>query len=482
MAVARSPEQVRSELERIYLAHAEGVVHSVALATGSTAIAWDALQDTFVEMHRKLAAGVELRDEQGYVLRIARRKASRARSRNAREEPIADDAEATADVTAAGMAGASLIWQACRALTTAQRVAVLMHDVQDLATEEIGRQLGTSRFSAAKLVQRGRAEMLANLVKLVGRRRGCPAECASRAPTIWSWISNELDFEPRERLRAHVSACAYCRETEDQLRQARSLGVLPLLLPLAEILRRKDQILALVQVRRVSNEIGWRLRPVLLAIPLTILLIIGVVKVPQQLAPATIKPGTQPVAVLASPTPTPSPSPSPTGTPSPVVVSSPVPAASAAAARPPADPCPTGGLGGLAYLSAGRVMYRNSPQAASQVLDGTGRADDLRWTPNGATLVYKEAATSGSVAGSLRALHPGGGVFWSFGSDIQSYDISTDGRSIVALAQHYDASGNWDAWTLYTGPPGRHPDAPCRGCLGGSGRARLDRIDWRRAV
>ncbi len=452
LAVARSPAEVRSELERLYTAHAEAVVRSVALASGSTAAAWDAVQDTFVTLYRKLENGLELHEEEGYLLRMARRKAQRRQSRYRTEAPISEDAAAESDVPAAATAGASVIWEACRRLNAAHRTAVLLHDVDGYSSDEIGNYLGTSRFSAAKLVKRGRAELLANLVQIIGRRAGCPPECAGRAGSIWSWISNELDFEAREHLREHVASCAFCKQTEDELRQARTYGVLPLLIPLAEVLRRKAQILATVDSRQVAARISWHpaVRLGAIAVPLTLLLIIGAIQVPARLVPpAALKPSSQPVAELESPSPSPLPSP----TPSPSAIPSPIAKPTPAAAAPP-DPCPTGILGGFAYLSAGRVMYRSSPGASPRVLDGTGRADDLRWTPNGSILVYKEAAGSGSPAGTLFALRPGQAPFWSFGSGILSFDISTDGSSVVALAPHFDASGTWDAWILFIGKLG----------------------------
>jgi len=454
MAVAaRSDAEVRSELERLYVDHAQTVVRTLAVWTGSIDDAWDATQQAFLAVYGRLAGGLELRQAEAYLIKTAKDRARRRRSKTEREQPIPDDTAAGGqDVAAAGMAGASLIWEACRGLKPAYRTAVLMYDVEDRTAEEVGEYLGTSRFSAAKLVQRGRAEMLQRLVELVGRRRDCPAECAGRAATIWHWISGDLDFEARERLRLHITTCAYCRETKDQLRQARSLGVLPLLVPLLEILRRKDQVLS-VSTKPTAARLGLHLplRAVTLALPLAVLLVIGAIQIPSRLAPpAPLQPTPEPVANVASPMPSSSPL-----RPSPAVAQAAIKHPAAAAAPPAAsDPCPAGRLGGFAYLSYGKVMYRSSPAAAPQVLDGTGRADDLRWTPNGATLVYKEVAASGSVAGSLRALHPGGAPFWSFGSNVLSYDISTDGGSIVALAQHFDASGNWDAWTLYIGPLG----------------------------
>lgn len=458
MAVApRTHAEVRSELERLYLNHAQSVVHAVAVETSSIDVAWDALQETFVAMYGRLAAGLELNQPEAYLIKAAKQKARRSRARSAKETPLADEASAIdQDVPRAAMVGASLIWDACRELKPTYRTAVLMHDVEDLSDQEIGERLGTSRFSAAKLVQRGRSEMLARLVELVGRRRGCPADCAGRAATIWHLISGDLDFEARERLQLHMLGCEYCRQTEDELRQARTIGVLPLLIPLMEVLRRMNSVLTAIRSKPVASRLGWRLgmRAGTVALAVVVLLIIGAVQIPIRLTPpGSTSPLTASLADHSSPTPI-QPSPAqPSPSLAPQTIQKPSPPA-AAPPPPPVDPCPTGGTGALAYISNGNVVYRNSPSSESAMLDGSGRADDLRWTPNGATLVYKEVAASGSVAGQLRALHPGGGPFWSFGTDILSYDISTDAGSIVALAQHFDTSGNWDNWILYVGPLG----------------------------
>jgi len=388
--------------------------YQLALATARQRVrdqadAEDSAQKTFLDAYQILARGENVTNWEAMIVTIAKRAAGKERSRGERQAEL-ESSRPVEDRQAQESAERKQEFRdAFLALSEAEQKAVYYSLVEGLTAAEVGERLGTGIDSAEHLLSRGRAELA---LEIVARNDATTAAATCDRPlkVVYRYLANRMTPQERTEFQKHLKACPRCRLTVERVRDFR--GFVLLLLPAGVALARRDELFARLQAQPVANRIsiGGGINRRLLGGALLLLLVIGAVVVTHKPTPAA------PAIVVAA--------------------------------------CPTGQLGGFAYLDNGNVVYRSSPQARAQVIDASGAADALLWSPDGTTLLYKDRSNSSSVAGSLHAAHPSGGPTWSFGSDIQSFAISPDGSSIAALAEHTDPSGNWDGWILYIGPLG----------------------------
>lgn len=411
MAVAERPltEALHQKWNQLYADYYQLAVRTARQRVRNQADAEDAAQKTFVDAYEILARGQDIANWEAMIVTIAKRAAGKERSREERESELETSPPVEDRQAQESAERKQEFQQAFLALSEGEQRAVYYALVEGLTATEVGERLGTGTASAAHLLSRGRADLALEIVA----RNDSTAKavtCDRPLKVVCRYLANRMTTEERAEFKVHLKGCPRCRLTVERVRDFR--GFVLLLIPAGLALSPRDELFARIQAQSVAARISARRRinrRVVGGALLLLLLIttIAVTHRPTDAAPA--------IALAA---------------------------------------CPTGQLGGFAYLDKGDVMYRSSPPAAPKQLGGGGHADALLWTPDGSTLIYKEAANPGSVAGSLHAVDADGAPFWSFGSDIESFAISPDGGSIAALAQHYDSSRNWDGWTLYIGALG----------------------------
>jgi RNA polymerase sigma factor (sigma-70 family) len=411
MAVAErlGTDALHQKWNQLYADYYSLVLKTARQQVRTQADAEDAAQKTFMDAYEILARGQDIADWEAMIVTIAKRTAGKERSRAERDTELGT-AHPVEDRQAQDSAERKQEFQqAFLALSEGEQRAVYYTLVEGLTAAQVGERLGTGADSAAHLLSRGRADLALEIVA----RNDATAQaitCDRPLKVVCRYLANRMTSAERAEFKSHLKGCPRCRLTVERVREFR--GFVLLLLPAGLALAPRDELFARIQAQPVAARIsdGRRINRALVGGSLLLLLLIGTFVITHRPTPAA------PAIVVAA--------------------------------------CPTGRLGGFAYLDDGKVMYRSSPQAPAQLLDGSGGADALLWTPDGATLIYKDAANLGSVAGSIHAVHPGGTPFWSFGGDIESFAISPDGASIAALAQRYDSTGTWDGWTLYIVPLG----------------------------
>ena len=417
MPVAQRPaaEALREHWNQLYTEY-----YQLALATARQRVrdhadAEDAAQRTFMDAYQILVRGDEVQNWPGLIVTIAKRAAGKVRSRAERSQEL-EVGHATSPRSEQDSAERKREFQdAFTSLSDGEQKAVYLSLVEGLSSAEVGIELGTTTASAEHLLSRGRAHLA---IEIVDRNNvvSSVGACDRSVQTITRYLANRMSPDERTEFKQHAMTCSRCQLTVERVRDFR--GFVLLLLPAGLAALRRDELYARIQAQPVAAHRGLggnMTRGVATGTVLLLFVAIGGAVVTHRPAPAAPLP---PAKVVA------------------------------------ADLCPTGPLGGLAYIDGGNVMYRSSPTAPPQQLSSSGHADALAWTPDGTTLIYKEAASASSLAGQLIALHPGSAPFWTFGKDIESFAISPDGKSIAALAQHQDSGGNWDGWTLYIGPVG----------------------------
>ena len=416
MAVAERAvaESVRDRWNQLYTDYYQLALGLARQRVRNQADAEDAVQKTFIGVYEILATGKSVDNWEAMIATIAKRAAGKERLANERAQALEPDIEVdqAADRDAAERRRA--FEAGFHGLSEGEQRAVYYTLVEGLSATEVGERLGTSAESARHLLSRGRAALVLDMVSRNVAGEASPND--RPLGDICRYLANRMSSDERRQFGEHLKACARCRMTVERVREFR--GFVLLLLPAGLVGLYGDHLYAQIQAQQVASKTrrqpNFDMR--LVAAGLVLILLIG---------------GT----VIVSHKPSP---PRPT------------PALAASA-------CPTGQVGGFAYLDGGNVMYRSSPHSAPQQISSSGRADALAWTPDGRTLIYKDARVRGPVAGTLYAVHPGSAPFWSFGTAIDSFAISPDGKQIATLIEHDAPGGNWTGWTLDIGPIGGQP-------------------------
>ncbi|HEX6524115.1 MAG TPA: sigma-70 family RNA polymerase sigma factor [Streptosporangiaceae bacterium] len=222
---------------------------------GSPAAAEDVAQDALVSTFEYLEHGNEIQSLRPFVARSAYRLALKRSQTSGRDSELPESLPSGQDVEAAALTSGALVWQALRGLSPAQRAAVVLHRVEDMTAQEVASSLDLSLSAAQKLIQRGESQLLDRCVELVGQRPGRPADCSVLARTIWDQVAGKLDADESDAVTSHVASCSYCRETRDQLVQARKAATLALLFPIHGL-----GSLSAVQTRLSGRLVGDRQR------------------------------------------------------------------------------------------------------------------------------------------------------------------------------------------------------------------------------
>ncbi len=418
MAVAERPvtDGVHDRWKQLYADYYQMALSLARDRVRNEADAEDAAQKTFIGVYEILAAGKPVDNWAAMITTIVERAAGKERFAGERSQAL----RPTHPVDQVGAQDAAERRDAFRAsfrsLSEAEQQAVYHTLVEGLTAAEVGERLGTSAESARHLLSRGRARLVLDMVTT-----NLPGEAAADdrpVSDICRYLANRMSSDERKQFAEHLKTCARCRMTVERVREFR--GFVLILLPAGLVGLYGDHLYAQIQAQEAAAK-TVPLRSLdrrVVAAGLIAALLIG---------------GGAVVILTHKPTP-----------------AAPVLAASG---------CPTGKVGGFAYLDNGNVMYRSSPSAGPQQMSSSGRADELMWTPDGGTLIYKDARVSRLVAGTLYAVHPGSAPFWSFGSAIDSFAVSPDGKLVASLIEHDAPDGNWAGWTLDIRAIGSPPGA-----------------------
>ena len=127
----------------------------------------DATQQTFLNMHRRLAKGVPPNDSVvGYLLRVAQRASFEVHARRKAQASLAEvrrPEPATQPDHAPAIATAHAVRQAASSLPERYRAVIVMRDVEDLTYEAIGNRLALSENAVAQLLHRARKRLAREL-------------------------------------------------------------------------------------------------------------------------------------------------------------------------------------------------------------------------------------------------------------------------------------------------------------------------------
>ncbi|MEA2359745.1 MAG: hypothetical protein QOI62_3005 [Solirubrobacteraceae bacterium] len=209
----------RHAFQAIYERHHQGLYRYCHSILRSPDDARDALQSTWVAALRALEGERREISLKPWLYRIAHNESISMLRRRRPQEEIA----AAADVPAPEQPGArerlrQLVVD-LRALPERQRSAIVMRELNDLSYEEIGASFGITAAAATQAVYDAR-KGLHELAE--GRDLQCDAVQRSIS-------SDDRRVLRARRLRAHLSACASCRDFEAAL--ARRRGELAILAP-----------------------------------------------------------------------------------------------------------------------------------------------------------------------------------------------------------------------------------------------------------
>jgi RNA polymerase sigma-70 factor, ECF subfamily len=152
-----------------------GLVRELSLILGDRALAEEVAAEGFVEAWRKWDSIAGLDRPGAWVRRVSLRKASRARWRRARRR----DLEQNASHVAPALAALDLdIMRALKALSPAQRTAVVLHHLSGWSTAEIANIVGCAEVTVRSHLSRGRQQLAAEL-----RERNDSAEVRDVKPS-----------------------------------------------------------------------------------------------------------------------------------------------------------------------------------------------------------------------------------------------------------------------------------------------------------
>jgi RNA polymerase sigma-70 factor (ECF subfamily) len=125
----------------------------------------DATQQTFLNMHRRLAKGTAPNDNvAGYLLRVAQRASFQVHARRTAQEALVRPPEvATQPDHATAVVTAHAVRHATSSLPDRYRAVLVMREVQDLTYEAIGERLGMKENAVAQLLHRARKRLAREL-------------------------------------------------------------------------------------------------------------------------------------------------------------------------------------------------------------------------------------------------------------------------------------------------------------------------------
>jgi RNA polymerase sigma factor (sigma-70 family) len=209
----------------IYKRHYQAIYRYCMSIVGNEHDALDALQETMASALRALTESDREISLRPWLFRIAHNEAITVLRRKRRETPVDEVRAQAADDSTSGREELRELLDDLGLLTARQRSAIVMRELSGLSFDEIGTALEMSPEGAKQALYEGRHA-------LHELRAGRELECAE----IRAKISADDRRILRARgVRAHLRACAHCREFEAEIRgrRERLAAIAPLPAPVA---------------------------------------------------------------------------------------------------------------------------------------------------------------------------------------------------------------------------------------------------------
>ena len=165
--------------EQIVLRHERRVLALALRLTGSLEDSKDAMQETFIRLHRKIGS-VDATRSVGPWLYTVTVNVCRDKARSHRRSPvvpISDHADRAADPSAnpeglaSGRQQERYLREALQALPEKERAALLLREMEGLTTEEVARVLGSSAVTVRSQISMARVKLRKFFARRVGESR-----------------------------------------------------------------------------------------------------------------------------------------------------------------------------------------------------------------------------------------------------------------------------------------------------------------------
>ena len=194
-----------AEVDRLYRRHADEVLRYVMLVLRSRTDAEDVVQATFIRAFRALARGERVQKPRNWLIKIAHNECRRALAMRSRRAVEVELEEVPVEQAESGRAES--LRAALSQLTTKQREALVLRELEGRSYSEIATTLGVTESAVETLLFRARRAVREQLEDVLS----CDAACGL--------IEQEkLSDAQRRLLRAHTRACSDCSTVERQAR------------------------------------------------------------------------------------------------------------------------------------------------------------------------------------------------------------------------------------------------------------------------
>ncbi len=164
--IVRAQNGDTTAFDELMIAHERRVVAIAWRMLGNREEARDAAQETFLRVYRHLHKFDSTRDFSGWLYRIVVNVCRDHARKRGRLPVVSGEDEVTAlesgDDVEAGAVRAqqrSLVLQALKTLSQKERAALVLRDLEGLATEEVARILGSSQTTVRSQISSARAKI-----------------------------------------------------------------------------------------------------------------------------------------------------------------------------------------------------------------------------------------------------------------------------------------------------------------------------------
>jgi len=210
----------RAAFETVMRQYERQVLGTAMRLLGNMEDAKDASQEVFLRLYRNLGKVEAHQNFQGWLYRVTVNVCydmGRKRKRSVSMEGVPDPASAADDPqqSAAGAERQRVLAMGLRTLSSKERAALVLRDLEGLSTEEVARTLGTSEATVRSQISKAR-------VKMRGFRGALLPEavmnCGEWEERIALYAGGDLPPSEAQAVEQHVAECAGCQMSLSGLR------------------------------------------------------------------------------------------------------------------------------------------------------------------------------------------------------------------------------------------------------------------------
>jgi RNA polymerase sigma-70 factor (ECF subfamily) len=204
---------------------------------GDRQAAEDVTQDAFLRAHQRIGQLGPPWDFKSWVFRIASNLAIDHLRRERRfidldENLSMSDPPSTRRPSERGVQrreSRKAVWRSLNTLPTTYRQALVLRELNGLSYQEVSQALECSYDNARQLVHRARMRFRENHGLRVTLMAGVE-RCRELGNLLSAYHDGELEPGQQEMVRAHIAACPYCSQTEEDLRKVGAIfaGLVPI--------------------------------------------------------------------------------------------------------------------------------------------------------------------------------------------------------------------------------------------------------------